>query len=224
MRRTGRLASRLPSRRAPHARDEQLGRMEQKGNGNGNGDPQFTTRGVGEQLDETVAAAGGPIPGPAEGQGGAPEKISPRRPGRAGRASPRGGAPTRPAARPERARRRRTRASCGIRASARSGRWVRPAGCARESAGSRRGSPVLLRVAAGAARAEAPRRSGARRTAEGRESSGRAGLSDALHRRVGEKLGPALFHLVGRAAVDDAPLLHQDDRVEPCQQVQAMDR
>ena len=54
--------------------------MEQKGNGNGNGDPQFTTRGVGEQLDDTDAAAGGPIPGPAEGQGGAPEKISPPTP------------------------------------------------------------------------------------------------------------------------------------------------
>src|SRR3954464_15896930 len=58
------------------------------GNGDvgGNGDPQFTTPGAGEQLDETVAEAGGPIPGPMEGQGGErqepemePERAAPRR-------------------------------------------------------------------------------------------------------------------------------------------------
>jgi hypothetical protein len=49
------------------------------GNGDigGNGDPQFTTPGVGEQLDETAAEAGGPIPGPMEGQGGEPEAAEP---------------------------------------------------------------------------------------------------------------------------------------------------
>src|SRR5438105_3318257 len=44
--------------------------LEERGNNGGNGDPQWTTRGVGEQLDESVAAAGGPIRGPGEGQGG----------------------------------------------------------------------------------------------------------------------------------------------------------
>jgi hypothetical protein len=49
------------------------------GNGDvgGNGDPQFTTPGVGEQLDETVAEPGGPIPGPMEGQGGEPKPLEP---------------------------------------------------------------------------------------------------------------------------------------------------
>jgi hypothetical protein len=45
-----------------------------------NRDPQFTTRGAGEQLDPTVAAAGQPIAGPNEGQGGAPKRVSPPRP------------------------------------------------------------------------------------------------------------------------------------------------
>ena len=54
---------------------------ERSGNG-GNGDPQWTTRGVAEQLDETVAAAGGPIPGPGEGQGGTPKKPVRQRPRR----------------------------------------------------------------------------------------------------------------------------------------------
>src|ERR671935_286009 len=43
---------------------------ERKNGGNGgavSGDPQFTTPGVGEQLDETTAAAGEQIPGPMEG-------------------------------------------------------------------------------------------------------------------------------------------------------------
>src|SRR5882724_574891 len=53
--------------------------------------------------------------------------------------------------------------------------------------------------------------------------SGRARLGGAFHRRVGEELGPALVHLVRRAPVDDPSLLHQDDGVESCQQMQAMD-
>jgi hypothetical protein len=53
--------------------------VEERNNG-GNGDPQWTTRGVGEELDESVAAAGGPIAGPGEGQGGVPKKKkAPRR-------------------------------------------------------------------------------------------------------------------------------------------------
>src|SRR5438445_2374706 len=44
------------------------------------GDPQFTTQGAYRQLDETVAAAGGPLPGPREGQGGGRRKMSPPRP------------------------------------------------------------------------------------------------------------------------------------------------
>jgi hypothetical protein len=56
--------------------------MHEERNNGGNGDPQWTTRGVGEELDETVAAAGGPIPGPREGQGGTPKKPSRQRPRR----------------------------------------------------------------------------------------------------------------------------------------------
>ena len=55
--------------------------LEERNNG-GNGDPQWTTRGVGEELDESVAAAGGPIRGPGEGQGGTPKKASRQRPRR----------------------------------------------------------------------------------------------------------------------------------------------
>src|SRR5436309_4574197 len=53
---------------------------EERSNNGGNGDPQWTTRGVGEQLDESVAAAGGPIRGPGEGQGGTRKKTAPQRP------------------------------------------------------------------------------------------------------------------------------------------------
>src|SRR5207237_10217844 len=56
-------------------------RHEESNNG-GNGDPQWTTRGVAEQLDESVAAAGGPIRGPGEGQGGEPKKPAKERPRR----------------------------------------------------------------------------------------------------------------------------------------------
>jgi hypothetical protein len=52
--------------------------MVEERNG-GNGDPQWTTRGVAEELDESVAAAGGPIRGPGEGQGGMPKKKRPPR-------------------------------------------------------------------------------------------------------------------------------------------------
>src|SRR3954471_12101672 len=55
--------------------------VEERNNG-GNGDPQWTTRGVGEELDESVAAAGGPILGPGEGQGGVPKKAPRQRPRR----------------------------------------------------------------------------------------------------------------------------------------------
>ena len=48
--------------------------MLEERNGGSNGDPQWTTRGVGEELDESVAAAGGPIRGPGEGQGGTRKK------------------------------------------------------------------------------------------------------------------------------------------------------
>src|SRR5437879_838217 len=41
--------------------------------------------------------------------------------------------------------------------------------------------------------------------------------------RVDEEVGPALPHLVGRAGLDDPPALHHDDRVEPCQEMQAVD-
>ena len=53
-----------------HVRDARWEMHEERSNNGGNGDPQWTTRGVGEQLDESVAAAGGPIRGPGEGQGG----------------------------------------------------------------------------------------------------------------------------------------------------------
>src|SRR5581483_5974003 len=54
------------------------------GNGDvgGNGDPQFSTPGVGEQLDETAAEAGGPIPGPMEGQGGGEPELAEPEPAR----------------------------------------------------------------------------------------------------------------------------------------------
>jgi hypothetical protein len=55
--------------------------LEERNNG-GNGDPQWTTRGVGEELDESVAAAGGPVRGPGEGQGGTPKKSPKQRPRR----------------------------------------------------------------------------------------------------------------------------------------------
>ena len=70
---------------------------ERKNGGNGgaeSGEPQFTTPGAGEQLDETVAP-GEPIPGPMEGQGGerreAAEPAEPR-PRRKSAARRKGGA------------------------------------------------------------------------------------------------------------------------------------
>ena len=74
--------------------------QEERKNGNGNygagggednGDPQFTTPGAGQQLDETEAAAGGPIPGPMEGQGGEPRRAEepPEQPARRAKATPR---------------------------------------------------------------------------------------------------------------------------------------
>src|SRR5438067_11554296 len=60
---------------------------ERKNGGNGgaeSGEPQFTTPGAGEQLDET-GAPGEPAPGPMEGQAGgrapkpAPAQPTPRR-------------------------------------------------------------------------------------------------------------------------------------------------
>src|SRR5207248_10617427 len=70
---------------------------ERKNGGNGgaeSGEPQFTTPGAGEQLDETVAP-GEPIPGPMEGQGGerreAEEPAEPR-PRRKSAARRKGGA------------------------------------------------------------------------------------------------------------------------------------
>ena len=71
---------------------------ERKNGGNGgaeSGDPQFTTPGAGEQLDETTAAAGEPIPGPMEGQGGErreAEKPAEPRPRRKSAARRKGGA------------------------------------------------------------------------------------------------------------------------------------
>ena len=40
---------------------------------------------------------------------------------------------------------------------------------------------------------------------------------------MGEQLGPALFQLIRRTAVDDASLLQEQDGVEPAQQMQAVD-
>src|SRR5438067_8317970 len=54
--------------------------------------------------------------------------------------------------------------------------------------------------------------------------SGGARLRDDFHRGVGEEIGPALPHLLGSAAVDDATLLHHDHRVEPAQEMQPVDR
>src|SRR5258708_20905909 len=54
--------------------------------------------------------------------------------------------------------------------------------------------------------------------------SGRARLADDRRGRMAELLGPALLHLVRRAAVDDASVLHQEDCVEPREQVQASAR
>ena len=68
---------------------------EERGTIGGNGDPQWTTPGVGEQLDESVAAAGGPIRGPGEGQGGERKRT------------------TKPRARPQKARARTKKKNAG---------------------------------------------------------------------------------------------------------------
>ncbi|MFL5312872.1 MAG: hypothetical protein ACJ79H_20765 [Myxococcales bacterium] len=141
--------------------------MEQR-NGNGNGDPQFTTRGAGEQLDETVAAAGGPIAGPGEGQGGTPKKASPpaRRPRRKSVAARRGADETgrktgtgEKIKNPRQLRnpRRRKERQMGPTGRRRAGVGRKPKGKSRTAAGQRRqgagGSPKAKRRKANRGRA-----------------------------------------------------------------------
>jgi hypothetical protein len=125
-----------------------------------NGDPQFTTRGVGEQLDETVARAGGIIRGPGEGQGGARKpKVAPRpRPRRKSVAARRGADETgrktatgekRKNPRQLRNPRERKARQMGPTGRARAGIGKKPKGKSRTAAGRRRvgagGSPKAKR-------------------------------------------------------------------------------
>jgi hypothetical protein len=125
-----------------------------------NGDPQWTTRGVGEQLDETVARAGGIFPGPGEGQGGMRKpKVAPRaRPRRKSVAARRGGDETgrktltgekRKNAGQLRNPRERKDRQIGPTGRARAGVGKKPKGKSRTAAGRRRvghgGSPKARR-------------------------------------------------------------------------------
>ncbi|MFL5380063.1 MAG: hypothetical protein ACJ787_19305 [Myxococcales bacterium] len=134
--------------------------MVEEHNNGGNGDPQWTTRGVGEELDETVAAAGGPIRGPGEGQGGTRKKSArPRaKPRRKSVAARRGtdetdrktgtGAKRKNAGQLKNPRERKAR-QMGPTGRARAGIGKKPKGKARTAAGRRtstnKGSPAAKR-------------------------------------------------------------------------------
>jgi len=131
--------------------------LEERNNPGGNGDPQSTTGGVGEEPDKSVAGAGGPIAGPGEGLGGTPKKSArPRaKPRRKSVAARRGadqtgrktgtGAKRKNAGQPKNPRQRKARQMAPT-GRARAGIGKKPKGKGRRAAGRKtstsKGSPA----------------------------------------------------------------------------------